>query len=158
MSREWIEKLAKQEVQVEETGEVDLYNKDDEKQVLEEITLQFLYDLRREFTACINSFNTYRGEARNSIKIYGIQGTQADFLIFRNSLKLIVTKERPGTIAFSFASLRGGLKSAKDEDSDYIELTLGHFNEGMWKFKGQSISVQGLIRYYLTEFIRNSLN
>ena len=158
MGREWIEKLAKQELQVEETGEVDLHNKDDEKQVLDEATLQFLYDLRKEFTGCINSFNTYRGEARNSIKIYGIQGTQADFLIFRNSLKLIVTKERPGTIAFSFASLRGGLKSAKDEDSDYIELTLGHFNDGVWKFKGQSINSQSLVRYYLTEFIRNSLN
>ena len=158
MGREWIEKLVKQELQVEESGEVDLYNKDDEKQVLDEATLQFLYDLRKEFTACINSFNTYRGEARNSIKIYGIQGTQADFLVFRNSLKLIVTKERPGTIAFSFASLRGGLKSAKDEDSDYIELTLGHFNDGVWKFKGQSINSQSLVRYYLTEFIRNSLN
>ncbi|MBI2609403.1 MAG: hypothetical protein HYW47_07400 [Deltaproteobacteria bacterium] len=158
MGREWIEKLAKEEISIEETGEFDLHRRQDEQKLLEELALQFLYDLRREFTTCINSFNTYRGEQRNTIKIYGIQGTESDFLVFRNSLKLIVAKERPGTISLSFTSLRGGLKSANDEGSDYLEAELGPFNDAQWKFKSQPVTAQALVRYYLTEFIKNSLN
>ncbi len=158
MGKDWIERLAKQEVNIEETGQLDLYNKEDERKYIEELTDQFLNDLRRDFTSCINSFNAYRGEQRNTIKIYGIQGTPSDFLVFRNSLKLIVSKERPGTIGLSFTSLRGGLKSARDKAGDYIEMTIGPFNDGIWKFKGSQVTVQSVVRYYLTEFIRNSLN
>ena len=158
MVRDWIEFLAKEEVRVEETGEFDLYHQTEEKQVLTELTAQFLQDLRREFSDCIKVFNAHRGEQRNTIKIYGIQGTQSDFLVFRNSLKLIVAFEQPGTISFTFNSLQGGLKSGKKLDCDLIEVNLGPFNEGVWKFKNQVVYAQSIVRYYLTEFIRNSLN
>ncbi|MBI2027337.1 MAG: hypothetical protein HYS98_06005 [Deltaproteobacteria bacterium] len=158
MGRDWIQFLAKEEVRIEETGELDLYLQTEEKQLLSELTTQFLQDLRREFSDCIKAFNAYRGEQRNTIKIYGIQGTQSDFLVFRNSLKLIVAFERPGTIGFTFNSLQGGVKSGKKLDSDLIEVNLGPFNEGIWKFKNQVVHLQSIVRYYLTEFIRNSMN
>ena len=158
MGREWVEFLAKEEFHIEETGKLDLYHQTEEKQILSELTIQFLQDLRREFTDCIKVFNTYRGEQRNTIKIYGIQGTQSDFLVFRNSLKLIVALERPGTVSLTFHTLAGGLKSGKKLESDLIEVTLGPFNEGIWKFKNQVVYAQSIVRYYLTEFIRNSIN
>ena len=91
-THEWIEKLAKDELTMVERGEVDFYGSRDEAQVLEEQTVGFLRELKHLAQELTTAFNAYRGD-RHSVKVYQISGSKADFMIFRNRLKLIFSSK-----------------------------------------------------------------
>jgi hypothetical protein len=112
---------------------------------------------------------------RQTIKVYGISNTKADFLLFRNSLKLVITFSKPGQIEISFHSISGGLFAPHKmpeknkrlgiprppgeievESGDFVDIELGPFNEALWNFKGHQVTPTAVVRFYLTEFIKNS--
>src|SRR3989338_3751175 len=110
---EWIENLAKAEQLLEQTGQIDITSNIDQNKLFQEHTTTFLLHLKKVFQNYINSFNAYRADPRFMIKIYHISNTAADFLIFRNSLKLIVAAKRPGFASFSFQTLTAALVQSK---------------------------------------------
>ncbi|MFC2075099.1 hypothetical protein ACFLRA_02375 [Bdellovibrionota bacterium] len=159
---EWIEKLAKDELKMEESGEFDLYGSMDQTRVLESHTHDFLHQLKSLAQDMANRFNGYRGD-RHSIKVFQISGTPSDFIIFRNHLKLVFANTSPGKIKVSFLTVRGGLyeedlKEGQPKDSDIIFATLGPFNDAVWHYKDHIVTPTSLVRYYITEFIKNSLS
>lgn len=173
---DWLEELAKSEMMTEQTGQIDPFGHLDYEKILKNQTLFFLAELRNLFQECAIRFNQHRKDPRHSIKVYGIAETEADFLVFRNSLKLVVTYSKPGQIEVSFHTLsggiyappkkavnnvvRGGIPSPPGEtglsSGDLIEIELGPFNEAYWNYHGTRVTVPSLVRFYLTEFIKNS--
>ena len=171
----WIEELAKAELGLQEKGEVDPFGHLNEEKILKDHTFSFLKELRTLFQTYATSFNEARQDTRQTIKVYGIAQTEADFLVFRNNLKLVVTFVKAGQIEISFHALSGGLFTpnkkvppltktgiprppGKFEDSsgDVFDLELGPFNESTWFFNGTHVEPPSLVRFYLTEFIKNS--
>ena len=171
---DWLEELAKAEIAMEETGKMDAFGHLDEEKILTHYTFAFLNQIR---TLCQNHsshFNQFRNDSRQTIKVYGIANTTADFLVFRNGLKLVVTYAKPGQIEISFHTLSGGLYTPLKKKSpspqnrlpsrpgadgqlgDLIDIELGPFNEAYWTYQGIRITAQALVRFYLTEFVKNS--
>src|SRR3990167_7449999 len=101
----WVEALANQEVEMEKTGQMDAFGHLDEEKILEDHTFSFLSELRELFQRCADHFNQFRKDSRQTIKVYGIANTKADFLVFRNGVKLVISYSKPGQIEISFHTL-----------------------------------------------------
>lgn len=159
---EWLEKLAKDELRVESSGEFDLYGSFDQISILKEQTPHFLRELRLITQEMANTFNAFRGE-KNSIKVFQITGTEADFMIFRNSLKLVFSMKKPGEIAINFITVRNGILEEnsgkeKSKEGDILKATIGPFNEAHWYFRDHHVDPRSLMKFYFTEFVKNSLS
>ncbi len=159
---------------MEQTGEMDAFGHLDQEKILKDHTIDFMNQLRTYFQNYGTHFNSLRKDSRQSIKVYGIAKTEADFLVFRNSLKLVVGFSKPGQVEVSFHTLSGGVyaplrsqKNAKGHipkppesmsgpSGDLFDIELGLFNEAYWTFQGRRVSAPALVRFYLTEFIKNS--
>lgn len=174
----WLEELANAEIALEQTGEIDAFSHHNEEKILKDHALSFLKELREVIQQYAASFNQFRKDPRQTIKVYGIAQTEADFLVFRNSLKLVIAYSKPGQVEISFHTLSGGLFApqkrtpsrnklgilsvprppGEPEKGDLITIELGTFNEAIWMFNGNRVEAKTLARFYLTEFIKNSVS
>ena len=99
----WIENLAIEEVNMAETGIVDLHEHLNPVHFLEESSIDFMNELRDRVEFLISRFNGYRGhQSNNHIKIFKISNTVNDFMLFRNSLRLIFARKTNDLINIAF--------------------------------------------------------
>lgn len=161
----WIENLALEEVNMEESGIIRFDDHLNSQQLLEESSLQFVNKLKDRFEFYVSLFNQYRSnrDTSRSIKVFRISNTVNDFILFRNSLKLIVARRAPDLISIGFLSNNGGLFSgrlANENQSVHaiheIKAHIGPFNTISWRFRGEPVEIEPLVKYYLTEFVKNS--
>lgn len=161
----WIESLALEEVNMEESGVIRFNDHLNTQELLEESSLNFVNRLKDRFEFYVSLFNQYRGKsgAQKSIKIFRISNTVNDFILFRNSLKLIVARRSPDVISIGFLSTSGGLFTARLANENQsihaiheIKAHVGPFNNITWRFQGELVELESLVKYYLTEFIKNS--
>ncbi|MBP9673836.1 MAG: hypothetical protein KBD63_01970 [Bacteriovoracaceae bacterium] len=161
----WIESLALDELNMEESGVIHFNEHLDTEKYLEEATLSYMEYLRDRFELYVQKFNELRTSKTqlNSIKIFKISNTESDFMLFRNSLKLIVSKSVNGIVSIGFLSNSGGLFSARlNHETPAINMAheikahVGPFHTLSWRFNGEPVDTDALIRHYLTEFIKHS--
>ncbi len=159
--RSWIKRLVRNEAELIRTGTGDLLSHQDHRQVVEEITLEFMEHIKNEFIGSVDSFNSYRGGAHlpNSVKIFNVSNTPTDFILFRNNMKLVISNSALGVINFSFisrhSSYKGSPVKTQKEGYDLIA-QMFPFNELAWTFHGDRINVECVVRYMFTEFIKSS--
>ena len=157
----WLKRLVDNEAELLKTGSGDFVSHQDHRKVVEDATLEFLQELREEFLKCVDLFNSYRGGAHlpNSVKIFNISNTAADFIVFRNTLKLVVSNPAMGVINFSFVNRANTFSKApvktKREGYDLIA-QLYPFNDLAWTFHGERVNVEAVVRYLFTEFVKSS--
>lgn len=160
---DWVRDLVRAEQQLEVNDMIDFSVGFDGDQLMEEETIHFLEKLKENFVDYCSAFNQMKGIAVGNIKIYGIANTRADFMLFRNGLKLIFAMKKPGIVAvrasqvqgFFPGSTPGDAPSATDED--YIESQWGAFNEIFWTYRKQRIvGTDHMVKFYLSRFIRES--
>ena len=165
VSTKWIENLALEEINMEESGIVNINEHLNPTRLLEESSIDLMESLRERFEIYLTKFNQYRGERGNSslIKIFKISNTINDFMLYRNSLKLVVARRSADVISIGFLSNAGGLFAARlnfegqsTQKLHEIKASVGPFNEIRWKFQGENIEIDSLVKHYLTEFIRHS--
>ena len=163
----WIKELVKSENQMEESGMVEMSSGMDRDRVLTHATLQFLLNLKNDFTDSSNAFNELKTSPVGRIKVYGIAKTHADFMLFRNGFKMIFSLKAPGQIGIrfnfigtQFMTTPGATESSstvKDLMAEnLLQSTWGPFDEILWNFKGQSFQQENLVRHYMGLFIRES--
>ena len=161
MHRHWIKNLAYQEDQMEKKGEVAFRTSSKKDISTEEFKLQtneFLKQLRTAFAQHIAYFNQLKGYL-GSIRIYGIAQTQADFMLFRGGCKLVFSMKEAGLIAIRFSNADDITYSQKTPiPMDYIKATEAPFGEIKWTYNDHDIKVNYLIRYYLTQFVKQSIH
>ena len=157
----WLKRLVENEAELLRTGSGDFVSHQDHRKVVEGATLEFMDELKSEFLACIDLFNSYRGGSHlpNSVKIFNISNTQSDFIVFRNTLKLVVSNPALGVINFSFINRANTFSKApvktKREGYDLIA-QLYPFNDLAWTFHGERINIEAVVRYLFTEFVKSS--
>lgn len=161
----WIKDLVRAEQEMDEAGMVDITAGFNPDQALAAETIDFLTKLREAFVEYSTAFNQMRGLAVGGIKIYGISKTEADFMIFRNSFKLIFSSKGPGAISVKFQHQGVGFvpgTAIVDKTMDYlmneetIEARWGAFNEIIWTHENLPIKLDYLVRHYLSLFIKES--
>lgn len=162
-STAWIENLALEELNMEESGVIHFSDHLSPEFHLEESSIQFVEQLKEHFETFIVKFNLYRGNQQGLIKVFKISNTVNDFMLFRNSLKLIVTRKSNDLISIYLMSNTGGTYAPRISSQKSTPLTghdikahVGPFNDITWRFNGEMINIHSLVRHYLTEFIRQS--
>ncbi len=167
LSTKWIEHLAIEEINMDESGIVHMDDHLNPSALLEEASIEFMDSIRDRFEFYINKFNQYRGgsNAGAVIKTFKISNTVNDFMMFRNSLRMIFARRSHDTISIGFLSNGKDLLAPRLSDSDTygqqmgtheIRANVGPFNKISWRFQGEIVDVDALVRHYLSEFIRQS--
>jgi hypothetical protein len=165
ISTGWIENLALDEINMEESGVINFNEHLNPEHLLEESSIELMEQLRERFEVYVTKFNEFRASKDNnrSIKIFKISNTINDFMLFRNSLKLVVARRSADVITIGFLSNSGGLFAARlnyeansSNKLHEIKAHVGAFNDISWRFNGEKVEVDALVKHYLTEFIKHS--
>lgn len=164
----WIESLAMEEINMEESGYISFNEAASPARLLEEASVTFMNQLKDRFefyVALFNQFRVNRDQGR-AIKVFRISNTVNDFMLFRNTLKLIVARRSPDVISIGFLSHSGGLFSPRIPGETVgainapaiheIKANVGPFNHITWRYQGEAVEVEAIVRFYVSEFIRNS--
>ena len=162
----WIENLALEEINMEESGVVNFNEHLDPRALLEQASIEFMDKLRDRFEVYATKFNEYRSgrEQGPQIKIFKIANTVNDFMLFRHSLRLVISRKSHDVISIGLLSHGKDLFSARlpkgketlIQRTHDVQAHIGPFHNISWRFKGEAVKVDPLVRYYLSEFIRNS--
>lgn len=149
----WISHLAQQEIKRVNFDSIDIEETIPLESSMNETTLCYLSELYSHFIRYINEFNNIRETESplQKIKIYKITDTEGDFVIFRNGLKLLLTKKSFHSIAIQYLD-----QDKKLESYHEILLKIGTFEELQWCYQGQTFQQESFVRYYLSDFIRKS--
>ena len=161
----WIHELARAEVHPDAERLLQLGRSFDPQQLVEESTVDFLTELREYFNDYARIFNAYsEGASRfQELKVYSVAQTAADFMVFRNQIKLIVSNSAHGIIQIGFAQhTRGNL--AMDGQSQAARATtaqaqdllaqVGPFRDVTWNFQGEKVQPEQVAKFYFAEFAR----
>jgi hypothetical protein len=161
----WIETLAVDEMNMEQSGVINFNDHLNPAYHLEQSSIELMENLRNLFEKSLEKFNEFRGDKDTSktIKIYKISNTVNDFMLFRNSLKLVIARKSHDIVSVGFLSNSGGLFSARLNNQEpalnkahELRAHIGPFNEITWRFQGDIVDLDILVRHYLTEFIKHS--
>lgn len=161
----WIENLAIDEINMEESGVININEHLDPMHFLEESSVNFMEELKEQFEVFTTRFNECRSESskQHQIKMFKISNTVNDFMLFRNSLKLVVARRSNDVITIGFLSNSGGLFAARVNNQETtshklheIRAHVGTFNNIEWRFNGEKVDKSSLVKHYLSEFIRHS--
>src|SRR5271156_1440564 len=100
----WIHDLAKAEIHPDAERLLQLGGAADPQQAVEESTVDFLTELRDLLQDHARAFNAFSesGQRFQEIKIYNPTQSAADFMLFRNQIKLMFTNPTHGVIQVSF--------------------------------------------------------
>ena len=172
---EWIHELIKTESQLEESGMVEMPSSVDPERALIGAALTFLAELKKEFHDVLEVFNDLKHHSASKIKLYGIAKTPADFMLFRNGLKLIFSLKQPGVISIRTHFMNPALPNVSTMnligtsvpisaisspqfrgEEALLEMKWGVFDEVIWTYKNQQIKKESVVKYYLTQFIHDS--
>jgi len=150
----WIENLALEEIGIDDTGIIHLGTLNTPEYTLEESSILLMQQLRDLFETHILHFNRYRGDDAIGahIKIFKISQTINDFMLFRHSLRLLVTRKSHSCIQLAFL----GPHHASEHCVE-LQAHLGPFNTIVWSYQGEAFSLQALTKFFLTEFIIQSI-
>jgi hypothetical protein len=77
-------------------------------------------------------------------------------MLFRNGVKLVVSGQRAGRIVFAFNQYLGQIFAPNQNPSLEIEAVWGAFDQLHWTHRGERLSIDDLVRYFITEFSRQS--
>ncbi len=77
-------------------------------------------------------------------------------MLFRNGLKLLVSAQRAGKIQFAFNQFIGQLHAPSHQSVTEIDASWGAFDQLVWTYRGERVQMNDVIRYFLTEFSRQS--
>ncbi len=162
-SNGWIHELARAEMfpDVEKI----LETSHSPQQLIEENTINFLDKLREIFTRFVQIFNglSESGSKFSEIKIFDLAQTAADFMLYRNQIKLVVSNSSHGVIQLSFSQhKRGGFAldgSMKNENlnvppSQELNVVIGPFNNIYWTFQNEKVEPTEVARFYFAEYVK----
>ncbi len=162
----WIENLAMEEINMDESGIVNISGHLNPALLLEESSIALMNDIKDRLEAYITKFNELRSynNSNSSIKVFKISNTVNDFMLFRNSLRLIFARKANDCISIGFLANGKDIYGARLSFNDQFGSTtihelrahIGAFNKITWRFNNEVVDLDALIRHYLTEFIINS--
>jgi hypothetical protein len=167
LSQGWIHELARGEISPDADQILQMGGSFNPQQLVEESTIEFLSELRERFNEYARLFNSFSesGSRFQEIKIYSVAQTAADFMIFRNQVKLMISNTAHGIIQIGFAqhtrasvtvdgqgAVGGGI-SAISQPQELLA-QVGPFRDVFWTFQGEKVNPEQVSKFYFAEFAR----
>ncbi len=152
----WAAELAHTERRMERLGEVEYSNSFKKQEMLKAQTAEFMAVLRHEFGRQIEVFNEARQSGAQAVHLYRITNTEQDFMLFRNGVKLVVSGQRSGRVLFAFNQFLGQIYASSQNPNFELEAQWGAFDQLQWTYRNERVQVQDIIRFFLSEFVRQS--
>lgn len=151
----WLEELVEKEKSWESSGIVDPLDSDDIQSALNTASIEFVDQLRWLFDTYVERFNTLRGPANplKHIKIFKIANTANDFILFRNSLKLMINRKNADVVSIG---LFIGNTPISQQGHHELKAHVGPFKKITWQIHGEEVDALALVQEYLSAFIRQS--
>ncbi|MBI2712115.1 MAG: hypothetical protein HYX41_04525 [Bdellovibrio sp.] len=169
----WIHDLARGEIHPDAEKLLQLGRSFDPQQLVEESAIEFLTELREKLTQFAKIFNGYSEENTkfSDVKVYSVAQTAADFMLFRNQIKLIFSNSTHGVIQISFAqhsrsnlAINGqeSLSSSAPQSAGVpvpgaaqdLLAQMSPFRDVYWTFQGEKITCEQVAKFYFVEFIK----
>ena len=164
----WLHELARFEIYPDAEKVLHLGRSFDPQQCVEESTINFLTELRQQFSEYARVFNGYSENSSRfqEIKVYSVAHTAADFMLFRNQIKLIFSNSAHGVLHISFAQhVRGtlaidgqdqgtGQNTTLGEKSQELLAQVGPFRDIFWTFQGEKVTPHQISKFYFVEFAK----
>ncbi len=168
----WLHDLARAEVHPEAEKLLELDSVYDPQQLVEESAVQFLAELRESAAEFAKIFNSYSdsGAKFQEVKIYSVAQSAADFMLYRNQVKLIFSNSARGLIQISFTQHHRGGVAVDGQDHGFDEgsrlnasssvqeilAQIGPFRDVYWTFQGEKVNPAQLAKFHFIEFTRIS--
>ncbi|OFZ55140.1 MAG: hypothetical protein A2428_09215 [Bdellovibrionales bacterium RIFOXYC1_FULL_54_43] len=166
----WIHELARAEIHPDAERVLQLGRSFDPQQLVEESAIDFLTSLRECFAEYARILNAYaeNGTRFQEIKVYSIAQTAADFMVFRNQIKLVFANSAHGVIQIAFAqhvrgtlAVDGQIQSSNNTvsspalaQSQDLLAQVGPFRDVYWTFQGEKVEAEQVAKFYFAEFAR----
>lgn len=169
----WIHDLARAEIHPDAERLLQLDGGTDPQQQVEESTIDFLSELREYSAEYARVFNAFaeNGSKFQEAKVYSVAQTAADFMIFRNQVKLVVANTAHGVIQIAFAQHSRGTINVDGQminqpmqgqhvpgasPSQDLLAQVGPFRDVHWTFQGERVTPEQVAKAYFAEFVRAS--
>jgi hypothetical protein len=152
----WAVALALDERRMESEGVVEVSTSFRKQELLKIRTREFIQELHRGFSAQVEVFNEARRDVHAQIRLFKVSGTENDFMLFRNGVRLLVSGARAGRVSFAFNQYLGQVFAPTTPPQFELEALWGAFDQLHWTFKGERVISTDVIRYLMTEFSRQS--
>ncbi len=161
----WIHDLAKGEIHPDAEKALQLGSQFDPRMLVEESTIEFLTQLRECFNEYTRTFNSFAeaGVRFQEVKIYNIAQTAADFMLFRNQIKLIFSNSAHGVVQISYTQHTRSSVSVDGQNqtpqtalapSQDILAKIGPFRDVFWTYRDEKITAEQIAKFYFIEFCR----
>jgi hypothetical protein len=135
-----------------ESGVVD-GDVDDLAMQFEDASVDFLQDLKLEFLKVSSAFNQLNGSTVGPVRVYTIAKTKTDFMLFRNSAKLVFSLQNGGGIIVSHQM---GITGEEKLSQHILTPEVINFGQLRWMYKGHPVEKDYLIRFYMSQFVKAS--
>lgn len=164
----WLHELARAEIHPDAEKLLQLGRSFDPQQLVEESSIEFLTELREHFNGHARIFNGYseNGARFQDVKVYAVAQTAADFMLFRNQIKLVFSNSAHGVIQISFAQHVRGTLAVNGQDqaslmtqapggqSQDLLAQVGPFRNVFWTFQGEKVTPEQVSKFYFAEFTK----
>ncbi|MBL7716897.1 MAG: hypothetical protein JNL01_15640 [Bdellovibrionales bacterium] len=162
----WIHELARGEIHPEAESLLNLGKSFDPQQLIEESTIEFLNALREQFQNYAKVFNSYsEGSTKfQEIKVYQLAQSPADFMIYRNQIKLVISNVAHGVINLTFAqhnrssvAINGqntAVSTPQLQPAQDLLVQVGAFRDIRWTFQGEKVLPEQIAKFYFAEFVK----
>ena len=122
---------------MEREGVVDFSNTYRKQELLKLNTVEYAKLLQAQFRREIELFNEARRSASSSIQLYRVSKTEADFMLFRNGVKLVISATQAGRIHFAFNQYMGQVHAPAHSPQIEIEAQWGTLDQLVWIYRGE---------------------
>lgn len=157
----WIYELARAESSPEADALYRLNQTTAPQQAIEESTVEFLTDLRAYFQEYVRIFNAQSdaGKKFPEIKIFNLTQGAADFMLYRNGIKLIVANTTHGVVQISYDKhlIAGAVPSELSiPQAEEILAQFGAFSTVHWMYRSERVESEQVAKHFFADFARVS--
>jgi hypothetical protein len=157
----WIYELARAEASPEADALYRLQQNTAPQQAVEESTVDFLTDLRAYFQEYVRIFNAQSeaGKKFPEIKIFNLTQGAADFMLYRNGIKLIIANTTHGVIQISYDKhlIAGAVPTELTvPQAEELLAQFGAFGVVHWMYRSEKVASEQVAKYFFSEFARVS--
>ncbi|MBS1959185.1 MAG: hypothetical protein JST80_06935 [Bdellovibrionales bacterium] len=157
----WIYELARAEASPEADALYRLNQTTAPQQAIEESTVEFLTDLRAYFQEYVRVFNAQSdaGKKYPEIKIFNLTQGAADFMLYRNGIKLIIANTTHGVIQISYDKhiIAGAVPTELSiPQAEEILAQFGAFSTVNWIYRSEKVFSEQVAKHFFAEFARVS--
>lgn len=152
----WPARLALDERNMEKEGQVDFSSSYQKQEILRIRTREFAQTLQEAFRQNIEIFNESRKCPSHVIHVYKVSNAEGDFMLFRNGVKLVVSAQQSGRVIFAFNQFMGQIYAPTHNPVIEVEAAWGPFEQLFWSYRNERVQVSDLVRYFVTEFVKQS--